>query len=211
MVKVNGLLFTVDKIYLKQSKKTSRSISAAANQPNLTKNTTNDLSSLNIAHTNINGIRNKLDHVSAELSDYEIICVSETKLNPNFPTSKITINGYRTPIRKDRITDNGGGLAIYTKHNIYTVRRQDLENNNIENIWIEVHTSNNKLLLGLFYRPPDSSAEFWNHFEDSVESAADLNLNMLIVGDFNNDLLSKYYNRKMTRIMQKFDLHRNQI
>ena len=207
MVKVNGLLFTGDKIYLKQSKKTSRSISAAANQPNLTNNTTNDLSSLNIAHTNINGVRNKLDHVSAELSDYEIICVSETKLNPNFPTSKITINGYRTPIRKDRITDNGGGLAIYTKHNIYTVRRQDLENNNIENIWIEVHTSNNKLLLGLFYRPPDSSAEFWNHFEDSVESAADLNLNMLIVGDFNNDLLSKYYNRKMTRIMQKFDLH----
>ena len=89
MVKVNGLLFTGDKIYLKQSKKTSRSISAAANQPNLTKNTTNDLSSLNIAQTNINGIRNKLDHVSAELSDYEIICVSETKLTLTFLRAKL--------------------------------------------------------------------------------------------------------------------------
>lgn len=112
-----------------------------------------NLSSIKIAHSNINSIRNKIDHISAELSDYDIICISETKLNESVQTSKILIDGYMEPIRKDRVTNNGGGLAIYSKNNIFLSRRLDLENDNIENIWIEVHSLKNKFLLGLFYRP----------------------------------------------------------
>ena len=69
--------------------------------------------------------------------------MSETKLNT---TQNIEIDAFKTPIQKERNLNNGGGLAIYTENSIYSVRRQDLENNNIENIWIEVNTFKNKVL-----------------------------------------------------------------
>ena len=116
------------------------------------------------------------------MSDYDIICVSETKLNTIVLTQNIEIDGFKTPIQKDKNLNNGGGLAIYTKNRIYSVRRQDLENNNIENIWIEVNTFKNKFLMGLFYRPPNSTAEFWDILEDTIENASDLNHDMIILG-----------------------------
>ena len=51
-------------------------------------NTPNDLKCIKIAHLNINGLRNKVDLINAELSDNDIICVSETKLNDIVDTKK---------------------------------------------------------------------------------------------------------------------------
>ena len=73
------------------------------------------------------------------------------------------------PIRKDREINNGGGLIIYIKNNIFFKRRDDLENNSVENIWIEVQSHRNKFLLGLFYRPPNATTEYWDTFEDIIE------------------------------------------
>ena len=71
---------------------------------------------IEIAHVNINSIRNKTDLLSAELSDYyDIICVSETKLNDTVKTSDLEIDGFRIPLRKDRQINNGGMLMIYIK------------------------------------------------------------------------------------------------
>ena len=69
-----------------------------------------------------------------------------------------------------------------------------------------MQSSNNKFLIGLFNRPPNSPAEFWNHFEDTLETAADLNHDMIILGDFNTDILNNNSNKNLVRIMQKFDL-----
>ena len=131
------------------------------------------------------------------------------KMKPNTAvlTPNIEIDGFKTPIRKDRNLSNGSGLAIYTKNSIYSVRRQDLKNKNIENIWIEVNTFRYKFLTELFYRPPISTAEFWDILEDSFENASDLNHAMIILGDFNNDILSNNCNKKLERIMLKFNLH----
>ena len=109
---------------------------------------------ITIAHVNINSIRSKVDSISAELANYDIICVSETKLNEAFKTSDLEIDGYKVPIRKDRQVNNGGGLLIYVKNNISFKRRADLESDNIENIWLEINSLRNKFLVGLFYRPP---------------------------------------------------------
>ena len=98
-------------------------------------------------------------------------------------------------------------LSHIYKNSIYSVRRQDLEYNNIENIWIEVNTFKNKFLIGLFYRPPNSTAEFWDILEDTIENASDLNHDMIILVDFNNDILSNNCNKKLERIMLTFNLH----
>ena len=40
----------------------------------------------------------------------------------------------------------------------------------------------------------------------TLETAADLNHDMIILGDFNTDILNNNSNRNLIRIMQKFDL-----
>ena len=93
------------------------------NEPATTQ--TNDqmqISSIKLAHTHINSIRNKLDDIAAELSDYDIIGISETKLNNSILSSTLMLNSYNIPIRKDRELNNGGGLIIYVKNNIFFKR-----------------------------------------------------------------------------------------
>ena len=75
------------------------------------------LTSMKIAHSNINSIRNKIDDISVELSDYDIICISETKLSDQISTTSLLIDSYNNPIRKHRNINNGG-LIIYIKNNI---------------------------------------------------------------------------------------------
>ena len=42
------------------------------------------MSSIKLAHSNINSIRHKVDDIAHELSDYDIICISETKQRLNY-------------------------------------------------------------------------------------------------------------------------------
>ena len=93
---------------------------------------------MKIAHSNINGLRNKINDISVNLSEYDIICVSETKLNEHFQTTNLLIDSYHNPIRKDRNINNGGGLLIYIKNNIFYRHRPDLESADVENIWVEI-------------------------------------------------------------------------
>ena len=159
------------------------------NEPATTQ--TNDqmqISSIKLAHTNTNSIKNKLDDIAAELSDYDIIGISETKLNNSILSSTLMLNSYNIPIRKDREINNGGGLIIYVKNNIFFKRRDDLETNSIENIRIEVQSLRNKVLLGLFYRPPNATTDYWDAFEDIIEKALEENLDIIIMGVFNYDV-----------------------
>ena len=62
------------------------------------------VSGIKVAHTNINGIRHKIDPVATELADHDIICIAETKLSHDFETCKLEIDGYKEPHRKDTST-----------------------------------------------------------------------------------------------------------
>ena len=86
------------------------------------------------------------------------------------------------------------------------IRRQNLENGESENIWIEISSLNKKFLVGLFYRPPNSLSEYWDSFESILDMALDLNLDTLIIWDFNQDMLKLDNNSKFLRIMTKYNL-----
>ena len=49
------------------------------------------MSSIKLAHSNINSIRHKVDDIAHELSDYDIICISETKLNDSISTTNLVL------------------------------------------------------------------------------------------------------------------------
>ena len=41
---------------------------------------------MKIAYSNINGLRNQINDISVNLSDFDVICISETKLNDHIAT-----------------------------------------------------------------------------------------------------------------------------
>ena len=67
-----------------------------------------------------------------------VMGISETKFNLNHKTEAFIINGYQVPFRCGRTENRGGGLAVFVKQGINCIRRLDLENNDIEIIWLEI-------------------------------------------------------------------------
>ena len=92
---------------------------------------------------------------------------------------------------KDRPGNNHGGVIAYVKEQINFVRRQDLEILNVECIWPESRICNNKrVLLGTFYRPPNSQAHYLNLIENSIGLAFNTGIKYIIItGDFNLNTL----------------------
>ena len=64
-----------------------------------------------------------------------------------------------------------------------------------ESIWIKVKQKSESFLLGVLYSPKTSDAEFFEQLDLNIEAALNISKNVIIVGDFNEDLLhsSKHY------------------
>ena len=83
------------------------------------------LSSLNLSshlsfvHYNVQSIVPKLDLLSSELFDFDILSFSETWLNPSVSLYDLHIQSFNKPERKDRVGDSHGGVLVYVKDNIH--------------------------------------------------------------------------------------------
>lgn len=64
-----------------------------------------------------------------------------------------------------------------------------------------------KFLVGLFYRPPNSSANSFESFDVNIEYALDSNLDQIILGDCNPDMLKTSINSPLHRILTKYSLN----
>ena len=153
---------------------------------------------LSVIHHNVNRLVNKLDEIRTYLKSHypaTIYSCSETFLDDSKPDHFLSIDGYKI-IRKDRICNEGGGLIVYVKNCMQCIRRQDLENELVETIWIEVSFNQKKILLAFVYRPPNENTityNTWiNYMEEAISSAYVEDKNIIILGDFNIDLLKKH-------------------
>ena len=147
-----------------------------------------NVKSLSACHINIRGLNESKIRAlkSAVCNVYDIISLSETFLSDNSIVD-LDLPGYHSIIRRDR-QSFGGGIAIYAKDNLVYKRRVDLECPYLESMWIELLTCNGKLLICTVYRPPHFG-DFWNNFEQNIETVKDVcdNPNLLILGDLNAD------------------------
>ena len=100
-----------------------------------------------------------------------------------------------------------GGVAIYVKNDYHVVHRNDLEVLGVECVWVEIKISKNHLvLIGTFYRPPDSLNYTFDLIEHSIDLAVDTGINTIVVlGDFNEEQL-KLQNNKMSNIFVKYNM-----
>ncbi|MCW4344426.1 MAG: reverse transcriptase domain-containing protein [Candidatus Thiodiazotropha endolucinida] len=160
---------------------------------------------LSFVHYNVQSIYTKLEVLQAELIEFDILAFSETWLNHSIDTEDLTLQSYQSPERKDRVGDSHGGVIIYVKEGIHYKRRNDLEIQGLEAIWIEVANNHKHILFGLFYRPPNSNANYYSSIEDSLSLAFDTNMSDIIVtGDFNFNLLNPRTSGKINSLCTQF-------
>ena len=158
---------------------------------------------LKLCHLNVRSIHNKLDQLSIELGDFDVISISESWLDNTVDNCLLHIEGFQPPSRIDR-NRHGGGVIVYVKNNIpYTVRN-DLCINSLEALWIEIKHHNGSLLIGTFYIHPRLTD--WNLVEISIEQASHSNNNLILLGDLNENMLIHNRSRNVHNILNTFNL-----
>ena len=72
------------------------------------------LCNLNISHLNVRSLRNKLDIIDNELSENDILCLTETHLHLLISDNDLVLDSFHDLYRRDRQLGFGGGIVVYT-------------------------------------------------------------------------------------------------
>ena len=73
----------------------------------------------------------------------------------SYTDESLKLSNYQTPFRKDRGPNkSGGGVILCVKDNINVSRRDDLDFNDLEGIWVQIKINGKQILFGIFYIPP---------------------------------------------------------
>ena len=164
------------------------------------------LNNFSIVHYNVQSLANKTAIIESEFKQFDIITVTETWLNERISDNEVQFNDYSI-YRRDRTGDSHGGICTFIRNNVYSKRRTDIELPNIECLWVEFYIHNRKILLGTFYRPPNSLPAVLDSMENSIGLAFDSNAHEIIItGDFNLDMLETTTYRKVLDICQHYNL-----
>ena len=118
-----------------------------------------------------------------------ILSLSEKFLSNDVHTS-IGIGGYSFEYKNRR--KPGGGIGAYVKDGIPYIRREDLECEDLEMMWLEISFKNTKsFLISVIYRPPDTSKHLCKNFieriTDKLQAIQIENKETIIIGDINRD------------------------
>ena len=115
----------------------------------------------------------------------DVLIITETKLDGDFPASQFRIEGYSPPYRLDRNV-NGGGILVLVREDIPNrILSDHMVPGDIEVLPIEINLRKTKFLLLASYHPPAQSDEY---FFDNVTKILDKYNSykkVLLAGDFN--------------------------
>ena len=85
---------------------------------------------------------------------------------------------------------------MYVRDFFTCKRRADLEIHGLEAVWLELQVQSKQILVGGFYRPPNSGAEYFNLVVESIDRAHNTNItDLIILGDFNYNMLTNDNNK----------------
>lgn len=169
------------------------SVSLSSNQSmNSSQSSFSTLSNhLSIMHLNIQSLLPKIDIIRCEAQAYDVLVFSESWLKPEISNDSILIENFSPPHRTDRCNRPGGGVIIFVRDSFFCKRRNDLELRELEAVWVEIHVKSKHILIGGFYRPPNSKTDYFNLVAESIDRAYNTNIDDIIVtGDFNYDMLT---------------------
>ena len=97
-------------------------------------------------------------------------------------------------------------MVIYVTDTFLCRRRGDIEIRGLEATWVELVVKGKTILVGGFYRPPDSNNAYFDLIAESFDRACNTGIeNIIICGDFNYNMLSTDGN-KMKTLINQFNL-----
>ena len=145
-----------------------------------------------VIHFNCRSLLPKVDELRAvfESSKPLFIATTETWLNNSITNMEVDINGYSIE-RHDR-SSCGGGVAIYIKNGLKYERKIQLEESDVEAIFIEFKLCKNfPCLLICAYRAPNQHIEpFIDYLDDVAREALRMGKQIIILRDLNCDCLN---------------------
>ena len=154
-------------------------------------------SGLRVGHLNVYHLFNKVPDVSTFLCNQypfiHLFGLSETRFNCRVSDESIAIPHYNI-YRRDIVKQGETGLALYVHNSIQhiTTRRTDLESQCIESLWVEICIPKTpSLLVGYVYRNPAATYEWYDAFVTMLDKVSESKDNVLLLGDFNIDLLNQ--------------------
>lgn len=173
--------------------------------------------SFNVGHINCSSInpvtqQAKLDVIRSTMRHQllTVLAVSETWLHGKSGSkgssdSSVAVNGYKI-FRNDRITrTTGGGVALYVKKGLPVKIVAGSDNTDIEYLFAEVTVGVIKVLVGVIYRHPRCIDEI-SSLEGVLSTLASLYPNIVLVGDFNYNLLNPLLELSVSGFFRDFDL-----
>ncbi len=165
---------------------------------------------LHLLHLNIRSLLPKITEIRllSNSNKVGLFCFTETWLDDSIKDAEIEIENYFL-IRRDR-NRKGGGVCVYVRSDIGFNQRMDLNNDQIEAVWLNILLPKNKpILVGACYRPPDQTM-FYEILELVCSKYTDfVNSEVIMIGDFNTDIrktdLSGY--KALMNFCRSFSLH----
>ena len=155
-------------------------------------------------HINVHSLLPKIDEVRHLVNSLNIHCLSvnETFLDSSIFDHEISIHNYSL-FRKDR-NRHGGGVALYVQNTFNSVPL-DLESHT-ECIFTVVKSKGRKFIIGSIYRPPNSTAAYYDNIIHDLEKIHSLSTEIILMGDFNYDSFKISDQAKVSEIEYLFQL-----
>ena len=160
-----------------------------------------------LASLNVNKLSTHIDEIGILLADkcLDVLAIQETKLDVPNNNSDFYICGYKL-IRRDRLSDAGGGLCFYIKSTLIFSVRTDL---NVDELHcIEIRKPNSKPFIVVnWYRPPNSPIGLFSHLENLIARLDLTNLEIFLLGDINADMASSNNDNKVRQLTNIADVY----
>ena len=123
---------------------------------------------------------------------FDILVITETKLDNTFPVSQFHKDGFSMPYRLDR-NRNGDDVIVYVREDMPSkLLSKHCFKDDIEGLFVEINlkkkvnlNKKSKWLLGGIYHPPSQPDQY---FFDSLDKTLDVHCNyekVVLVVDFN--------------------------
>jgi len=168
------------------------------------------MSTLKIAHLNIRSLIANLACLKDYINNnsYDLICLSETWLNPTILNTAVEVDGYKL-FRWDRYNQRGGGICVFVKSQLSVTVLHSFIPQLTEQLWLAIEINDISYAVGTFYRPPKQNIDdFINEFEECLGEIVPQFNNVVCCGDFNVDFLqvSSGLTKKLQSSLESFGL-----
>ena len=151
----------------------------------------------NALHLNISSLSYNIDQLSTILNTlkvkFDILSITESRLRTDKQAiNNIDLEGY--VIESTPTATSCGGALLYINKNINFKIRNDLKiykYKELEPVFIEINRKGKNAIVGCIYRHPCMEVTELNYvfLQNILEKLSDENTEIIIMGDFNNDIL----------------------